>query len=158
MSIVDPLERMHSDASGVPGPSPGGPEWLNSVGVVDRILREFGAEAIRRIGEPNGAKWVTDRAREMNATFLGHGYADPVIYATGPWNTPEFIGHNCITALRIDGEDREGPMLAMMSMAADMAEVVHANEEREPEHYAPELERILERTRNALLGLPVGEP
>jgi hypothetical protein len=152
---MDALEKMHTDASGVPGPTPDGPEWLNSVGVVDKILREFGAEAIRRLGEPDGFGWVMNRSRELNATFMGQGYADPVVYRTGPWNTPEFIGHNCIEALRIDGEDRMGPMMALMVMATDMAEVVHANEGRPAEHYAPELERILERTRNALLGLPV---
>lgn len=151
------LEKMHSDASGVPGPTPDGPPWLNSIPVVAAILQEFAAGAIRRVGEPGGLKWVMQRARELNATFLGHGYADPVIYETGPWNTPEFIGSNCIRALRITGEDREGPMLALLAMVSDLVAVVEANEGKDPQEYGPAMDKIILRTRNAMLGLPLGE-
>ena len=149
------IEQLHSDITGVPGPTPDGPPWLNSVQEVDKIIRAYGAEAIRKLGEDGGLDWVMQRARQLNATFLGHGYADPIIYKAGPWNTPEFIGHNCLEALRINGEDREGPMLALLDMASRLIDVVQTNEGQEPEAYAPEMERILERTRNALLGLPV---
>ena len=154
---MNPLEKMHTDASGVPGPTPDGPPWLNSIPVVAGILKEYAAESIRRVGEPGGLEWVLQRARQLNATFLGHGYADPIIYATGPWNTPEFVGNNCIRALRINGEDREGPMLALLAMVSELVDIVQAHEGEHPAEFGPRMDAVILRTRNALLGLPMGE-
>jgi hypothetical protein len=151
-------EKLHTDASGVPGPAPGGRPWLNTVEVVDGILRAFMADVLRKTGTEGGFNWTMERANQLNAMFLGNGYADDTIYGTGPWNTPEFIGHNCIKALRISGEDRKGPGIAILAMAADILDVVSAHEGEEPEAYGHEMDRIMERTRNALLGLPVVLP
>lgn len=145
----------HTNADGVPGPSTKGPRWLNSVEVVEEILRKFASEAIRRLGDPDGAEWVKQRAIELNATFLGNGYADREIFKTGPWNTPEFIGHNCLQALQISGEDRHGPMLALLDLAVRVNGIVHAHEGEEIETYGSLLDYQIERTRNALCGLPL---
>lgn len=150
------MDSLFSDASGAPNPTSSGRPWLNTIETVDKICRQLAADAVNKMGEGGDLLgWLDNRATQLNAAFLGMGYVKGDIYETGPWNTPDMIGSHCLRTLHIDGEDRHGVKLALMDMAADVCVIVHGNTGKEPEEYAVEVNAVIRRTRNALLGLPL---
>lgn len=92
---------MHSDASGVQGPDQSSSrEWLNSVPVADRIVRDFTCGVIQNAG-PGLPQWVEFEARRLNGLFLGTSPTDK--YNRGPWNTPDQCGMHVLLAMHING-------------------------------------------------------
>jgi hypothetical protein len=71
---------MHSDASGVEGPSEtDSPRWLNAVDAVDEVVRGFAVGVVNRYGASREAgpdlsdfmAWLDWRCRQLNSLFLG---------------------------------------------------------------------------------------
>lgn len=161
---MDTIERLHTDNSHVPGPTEGGPEWLNSVEVANHIVEEFGAEVIRRHGRAVGAgkadgfmAWLHGQCEAWNRVYMGK--PDPEHpYATGPWNAPDQLGSSIRVNMRLaPGPDDEGVRDAFMATALQLVKATQANEGEPPEKWGWQLAGITEALANGLLGLPVHE-
>lgn len=85
-------ERRKSTIEGVQGPRDGAPQWLNSVDVVNGLVRRFGAEVLRRVSMGPGGhlqSWCESKCLQLNGLFLGFGRNDEAHtgYSRGNWNT-----------------------------------------------------------------------
>lgn len=149
------LERMHTDASGVQGPRPGsGREWLNSVPVVDRMVRDFSREVIEKAdGSPEFLSMVDFECRRMNGLFLGSSPSDK--FDRGPWNAADQLGEYILKAMQINGETRMAVRDAFMVHAARLLQILRDAEGKPDGEFTKELERAVAALRSALLGLPV---
>lgn len=120
------FERMHADSGGVQGPNPGGLPWLNSAGEVEKIVRAFAADFVRRYGVVSHADfmgWLEPECARMNALFIGPGL-DSMPYDRGPWNTPDHLGQHITLAMGLDTELRSAVRDAFMVFAADLGKVI----------------------------------
>lgn len=156
------LERLHSDATGVPGPGvPGAPPWLNSYEVVNALVRGFAADLLRRYGatatggmEPDDfVAWLERECRRLNDLFMGVTAA-VVGYGVGPWNSPEQIGHHVLLAFRIEGELRFGVRDALMILARDLIQVSNAHDGEPAEAWGWEMDLLIENAVRVFLGFP----
>lgn len=80
---------------------------LSDVEVVRRILREFLAEVLRRVGDGDVASllaWLDWEARCLNDLFLGAGESPD--YARSPWHAPGQLGRHLAINLRMSCELR----------------------------------------------------
>lgn len=150
--MKDPIQRLHDDASGVPGPDPAsGKEWLNSAHVVSRIVREFAVEALRIVGQ--GKPDVMDRldfeCRRMNSLFLGDGQSDA--YLKGPWNRPDQLGEFIGRAMKIDGRTDLAVRDAFMVFTDKLLNVAGGTEFGPQDEHR--LDVLVADMRDALLGL-----
>lgn len=140
----DSIERMHTDASLVPGPVKDGKIWLNSASVVDRILRDFVREIIDILDRPDFQERLEFECRRLNNLFLGITPSDK--YSTGPWNTLDQCGDYVLQVLTINGESRTAVRDAFMIFALRV--IVLAADEFDPIKLDVEIDRM----RHALLG------
>jgi hypothetical protein len=141
-------------AAGAPesGQLENGRLWLNTASVVDRIVRDFTADALRVLGHADVEAQLDFRCRAMNTLFLG-GPVPTDRYERGPWNTPEQLGQSILTALRIEGETRLAVRDAFMVYLSAVLDGV------DPDQFdAAALEPYVANLRNALLGLPDSSP
>lgn len=146
------FERLHTDASGVPGPRPGsGKEWLNSAPVVDKLICSFTTEMldiVERGGDVVGR--LTFECVRMNNLFLGITPNDR--YDVGPWNRPDQLGEFISSALQINGETRLMVRDAFMWYADKVLKVFRGSSDfGEPEQQT--LDALVVQLRDALLGL-----
>jgi hypothetical protein len=154
----------HTDASGVIGPQAGDElPWLNSVAEVDSIVNDFTAEVMKRHGEDieKGVmpsldrpllKWLVPECDRLNGLFFG---LTDEGYKTGPWNTPEQLGHSLIVNLGLtDEEQRLAVRNAFMAHAGAVVDVINENRALPFEDWIWQVAGLAERLRNALLGIP----
>lgn len=147
---MDPIEQLHADASGVPGPgTEPGKTWLNSADVVNRIIRNFAAELLQSLGRPDFMDWLAFACSSMNSLFLGDGQSD--VYSKGPWNRPDQLGEFVLKALQINGDTHTAVRDAFMVFANQMLSLVEEGEFNQT-HQA-EIDDFVRRLRDALLGI-----
>lgn len=147
------LEQLHTDASFVPGPRPGsGRVWLNSVEVVDRLVRDFARDVLEQLGKRTDfMAWLDMECRRMNGLFLGLTPSD--LYDTGPWNSPDQLGEYVLKALQIEGETRLAVRDAFMVFASKLIKVAKEGGGEFSEFDQRRLEALVGMLRAALLGL-----
>jgi hypothetical protein len=151
------LEKLHTDASGTPGPRPGsGKEWLNTSEVVDRLIRDFSKAVLEKAleGEIRAVMpWLEFECTRMNNLFLGITPSDR--FDVGPWNTPEQCGSFVLKELRINGEGRTAVRDAFMVFASKLIKTLAAvgNTDFSEQHGAV-LDGMVKMLRLALLGIP----
>jgi len=124
-----------------------GKVWLNTAGVVDRIIRDFTIEAIRVVKTPGGMDKLDFLCRRMNGLFLGLSESDK--YQRGSWNTPEQMGDYVLHALRINGETRNAVRDAFMVYMAKLLRRADPHNDFDGKLLDP----LIADLRNALLGL-----
>jgi hypothetical protein len=102
------LNKLHTDASRVLGPIPGdGKIWLNSTGVVDKLIRAFTADMLTALAaKKDFMPWLEFEALRLNNLFLGRSPSDT--YEIGPWNKPDQLGQHVLISLVINGETHLG--------------------------------------------------
>jgi hypothetical protein len=146
------LEKLHTDASGVPGPDPAsGKVWLNSADVVNRIIREFVHEALRDVRSPEFMQRLDFHCRRMNDIFMGSGQDD--VYLKGPWNRADQIGEYVQLHLHIDGDTRLAVRDAFMLFSRDFLKLAHSSGGQFNETSHGEIDELIQRLRDALLGV-----
>lgn len=147
------LEKLHTDATGVPGPRPGsGRVWLNTVEVVNALIRDFTAELLNEIGRQGDLMaWLVFEATRMNNLFLGITESD--LFDIGPWNRPDQCGIFVANALTLDCELRLAVRDAFMAYAAKVLAVYRESGGEFDEVQRRRLFDLSEQLKNALLGL-----
>ena len=143
------IEKLHTDASGVPGPRPGsGRVWLNSIEVVDKIIRAFTTDMLATISSKKPLlPWLNFESRRFNNLFLGLAPSD--VFDTGSWNSPDQLGEYALIELRIDGVTRLAVRDAFFWYAAQVLDLTKT------EFDEAALNQLIERLRNVLLGLKI---
>ncbi len=149
-------ERLHTSIEHVPGPGKEpDKEWLNSLDVADQYVRHFAAEVLRRW--PDGGdpftSWVANEAQVANGLFFGIVPSDT--YATGPWNSPDHLGHYLHIALPITGEDRFAVRDAFMWLALEVVKVAKEYIEHPPQQWIWRVDGLIEQVSYALVGAPL---
>lgn len=148
------IERLHTDASGVPGPDPqSGLTWLNSVDVVDRLVREFARLVIGELGKPDFLPVLEARARFLNELLIGpdEDVARRAGYSRGPWNTPEHCGLYVRQRTHIEGDLHVAVRDAFLKFALDLVGIMQTEAGPSPKAER-RLEALIAELRNALLG------
>lgn len=152
------IEKLHSDASGVVGPTEGGKPWLNSLDEVNAIVEHFSHQVLKRFGEDGEAfmPWLESETRALNSVFLGPGLEERP-YATDPaWNNPDKLGTRVLLRLGINGENRHAVRDAFMVLADELTDVVIKHGDEPIADWGWELGALRERTARALLDMPAG--
>lgn len=147
------IEQLHTDASFVPGPRPGSDRvWLNSVDVVDRLIRDFSRDVLEQLGKRTDFMyWLDGECRRMNGLFLGLSPSDR--YDTGPWNSPDQLGEYVLKALQINGETRLAVRDAFMVFASKLIKVAKEGGGEFSDFDKARLDALVGMLRSALLGL-----
>lgn len=144
------LERLHTDASGVPGPDPAsGKIWLNDGAVVNRIIRDFAAEVLRDAGRPGFMDRLAFECRCMNGLFMGDGESDK--YLKGPWNRPDQIGEFVLLAMQINGETHNAVRDAFMVFSHRLLKLAH--KDGFDESHKADIDGVVRELRDALIGV-----
>lgn len=156
------LARMHNDASGVVGPSPGdNPPWINQVDRVNEIVTEFSSEVLRKFGlmkTDDYMAWLKSECERLNQLFLGYQPDEQrTDWKRGPWNTPESMGQFIRISMQMDGENRFAVRDALMVLAQGLISATVANEGKDPSIWGWQLEAAMEQVSNAILGFPSGD-
>lgn len=125
------IERLHTNAGGIPGPSPDDPlPWLNSVPVVERLVRQYFHDLFTYLGQGKSVEGLPDflleKATYLNRMFLQFLPQMPEYggYRTGPWNTPEQLGMFISKYLHIPGYTRQMVALALEQEAVPVLEKI----------------------------------
>lgn len=126
--------------------------WLNTAGVVDRIIRDFTADVLQLVGRDDFESQLDFRTRALNNLFLSITPDDR--YQTGPWNSPDQLGEFALKALQIDGETRFAVRDAFMVYLATLLELADPEQEFTPSVLDP----LIANLRNVLLGLDDASP
>ena len=163
------LERLHTSTDGMQLPNPDDPRpWLNSTETVDGIVRQFGAEAIRRFnpnadekGRADFAKWADSEALRLNGLFLGFNGTDPAreagcAYQRMLWNTPEQLG-KWLHIHYVPGngtEDRFAAKEAFHRFGSELVKTVVDHMGEPAESWGWQMDAGIEEISCALLGLP----
>lgn len=146
------LEKLHTDASGVPGPgTEPGKDWLNSGEVVNRIIRDFAAELLKKVSEPDFLSWLEFECRRMNGIFMGSAPSDR--YSRGPWNRPDQLGEFVLQAMQINGETHTAVRDAFMVFSNHLLSIAVSAGEDFDAAQSSEIDELIARLRDALLGL-----
>ena len=145
------LMRLHTDASGVPGPKPGtGRVWLNSVDVVNKIIRAFTKDMLAVVERGGDAMaGITFESTRMNNLFLG--ITPSAHFDIGPWNRPDQLGEYILTELGLSGDTHYAVRDAFMWYSNEVLKVFQSSDD---EASRGEINRLVGRLRDALLGLP----
>lgn len=153
------LDRMHYDASGVIGPSPGDKApWLNNVDTVNEIIRDFSTEVLRKFGimpTDDFVAWLKSECERLNQLFLGYQPDEKRDdYKRGPWNVPDQMGQFVRVATKLDGENRFAVRDALMVMARDILTITAEHEGKDPSTWGWKIDGSIEQMASAILGLP----
>lgn len=101
--------------------------WLNTAGVVDRLIRSFALEVLGAVSKEDFLPWLDLRCRAMNGLFLGTSPSEE--FERNPkWNTPDQLGESLLHRLRIDGEPRLAVRDGFMVFASKMIKASQAGE------------------------------
>jgi hypothetical protein len=126
--------------------------WLNTVEVVDRIIRDFSREVLPLAGREDFMAQLDFRCRALNGLFLGELPSDR--YQRGPWNTPAQLGEYVLKALQIAGETRLAVRDAFMWYVDRLFDTIDVEGEFDEET----LEPLIDQLRGALLGIDEASP
>lgn len=125
------IERLHTDAGGVPGPSPDDPlPWLNSVPVVEKLVRQYFHDLFSYLGQGKSIdglpNFLLEKAKYMNKLFLQYFPQMPEYdgYRTGPWNTPDQLGKFLAYYLHLSGYTHQMVALALEQEAVVVLEQI----------------------------------
>lgn len=124
---------------------------LNSAPVIDRLVRQFFATLLRKVGDDDFMDVLEFEAARLNGLFLGSGPDQGL--ERGPWNTPEQLGAFVLRELTIDGEDRNGVRDAFMVAASQLLDLASVSPHHADPKWQAGLEKLVARLRNALLGV-----
>ena len=143
------IEKLHIDAFGFLGARPGsGRVWLNSIEVVDKIIRAFTTDMLANISSKKPLlPWLEFEAMRMNYLFLALSPSD--VFDTGPWNSPDQLGEYALIELRIDGVTRLAVRDAFFWYAGQVLNLTKT------EFDEVAMNQLIERLRNVLLGLKI---
>lgn len=146
------LEKMHTDASGVPGPDPdSGKIWLNTTSVVDGLVRQYVTDLLEQVGQTDELmRWIDHRALTMNNLFLGITPSDK--YSRGPWNDQFQCGQFVANALLIDCDLRHAVRDALVVLAAKVLRVYKRSNGQFTSDQGAEINGLIGQVRDALLG------
>lgn len=150
------LEKLHTDASGTPGPRPGGKEWLNSAPVADRLIRDFAKRVLDKVATGDTRDlmpWLEFECTRMNNLFLGITPSEQ--FDVGPWNTPEQCGSFVLKELQINGEGRTAVRDAFMVFSSKLLKMTAAVGKTEfSDQHSTVLDGLVSVLRFALIGIP----
>ena len=146
------LKKLHTDSTGVPGPRPGsGKVWLNSIEVVDKIIRSFTADMLSTLAaKKDFMPWLEFESRRMNNLFLGIGPSD--IFDTAPWNSPDQLGEYALIELRMDGVTRLAVRDVFFWYAGQVINLTKSDFDD------AKLNQLIDRFKNILLGINSSGP
>lgn len=156
---MDTIEKMHTDATGVVGPSGPDAKWLNSFDEVNGIVAGFTAELLKRFGQgkPDALmSWLETECRNLNTIFIGGGLSERPYEVDPAWNNPDRLGQRVLIRLGIEGENRHAVRDAFMVYADEITDLVVDHGDAPIEDWGWELGARQERLARALLDMPAG--
>jgi len=141
------LNRLRTDASGVPGSKPGdGKIWLNSTDVVDKLIRAFTADMLTTLAaKKDFIPWIEFEALRLNNLFLGRSPSDT--YEIGPWNKPDQLGEHVLISLVMNGETHWGVRDGFYWYADKVMNLTKSDFD------GTKLNQLIGRFKNILLGI-----
>ena len=141
------LKKLHTDSTRVPGPRPGsGKVWLNSIEVVDKIIRSFTADMLSTLAaKKDFMPWLEFEAMRWNNLFLGRSTSDT--FDIGPWNRPDQLGEHVLISLVMNGETHLGVRDGFFWYAGQVINLTKSDFDD------AKLNQLIDRFKNILLGI-----
>lgn len=161
MTDLAAIERLHADASGVVGPSPGDtPPWLNQTTIADLIARGFCADVVKHFADDDETAfgtWLDAECERWNDLYLGYQPGEtPGEYKRGPWNTPDNLGVSIPVNMKFDCDDTAKAVRdAFMITAANVVTAVTDHVGEDLAEWGWQLDAASETLAKGLLGLPI---
>lgn len=133
-------------------PPENGKTWLNTISVVDGLIRSFTKELMAIVERPDLKARLEMECRRMNNLFLGITPSDQ--YETGSWNDPEQLGFHILVVLHINGETRLAVRDAFMVFASKVLGIAENSKNGFSKEDDKKITDLIAELRSALLGLP----
>ena len=161
--VAAAIERLHTDMTGVQGlDMKPGQVWLNTVDVVNDIVRSFVSEVLRHISlmdsTPASLKefhdWLESEGGRLGFLFLGYGESPDEEYARGIWNTPPNLGSYIRIATGSSGDNRTAAKEAFVILGAGVFQLFAANHSLPMSEWGWKLDGLCETMTMCLMGLP----